>query len=296
MLFPLSLEEVVGVKSVTRRVSRKRPEDPDLEEGPAPKGIKGRRTLFLGVPLRTKQGRETMHQIQGMVNRLESAGFPIQRYHADRAKELRSHALISWLKNKGIHCTWTAGESPAANRAELGVQALKAFVRKLLFVAELSKDMWPLALLHGSARNWLIFNEAVGIPQIPLLPFGLKVHARRRTRTGYSAQWEARTEAGIYVGPAPHTPGGHLVWIPEKDGEPGRILLTNTVYPLRGQSATCVKPKYRLRDKRSPPFALRAVAAVEATGHVWSLPSRWAGGAPGVECLHDGSNPVNSKK
>ena len=98
---PLSLEEVVGVKSVTRRVSRKRPEDPDLEEGPAPKGIKGRRTLFLGVPLRTKQGRETMHQIQGMVNRLESAGFPIQRYHADRAKELRSHALISWLKNKG---------------------------------------------------------------------------------------------------------------------------------------------------------------------------------------------------
>ena len=135
----------------------------------------------------------------------------------------------------------------------------------------------------------------MGIPQIPLLPFGLKVHARRRTRTGYSAQWEARTEAGIYVGPAPHTPGGHLVWIPEKDGEPGRILLTNTVYPLRGQSATCVKPKYRLRDKRSPPFALRAVAAVEATGHVWSLPSRWAGGAPGGECLHDGSNPVNSK-
>ena len=207
---PLSLDEV-RVQVVTRRARSKRPEEEDLGEVADDSATKGRKTLFVGVPLRTKTGKETLHQIQGIVNRFESSGFPIQRYHSDRAKELRSHSLISWLKNKGIHVTWTAGESPAANRAELGVQALKAFVRKLLFVSGLGKEMWPLALLHGSARNWLNFNEAVGIPQVPLLPFGLRVHARKRTRTGYDAQWESRTVQGVYLGPAPHTTGGHLV-------------------------------------------------------------------------------------
>ena len=118
-----------------------------------------------------------------MINKLEATGFPVHRYHADRAQELRSAALVAWLKEQGIYPTWTAGESPAGNRAELAVQQLKGFVRKLLFVAELGKLYWPLALLHASARNWLTFCEGVGVPQVPLLPFGLRVHARRRTRS-----------------------------------------------------------------------------------------------------------------
>ena len=262
---PLSLDEA-RVQVVTRRARSKRPEEEDLGEVADDSATKGRRTLFVGVPLRTKSGKETLHQVQGIINRFESSGFPIQRYHSDRAKELRSHSLISWLKNKGIHVTCTAGESPAANRAELGVQALKAFVRKLLFVSGLGKEMWPLALLHGSARNWLNFNEAVGIPQVPLLPFGLRVHARKRTRTGYDAQWESRTVQGVYLGPAPHTTGGHLVWVSGEDDGDGRVLLTNTVYPLRGQTISTSKPRYRLSGKRSPPFALRVVAAAPATG------------------------------
>ena len=147
----------------------------------------------------------------GVINKLEAAGFPIRRYHSDKAKELRSAALIGWLKGQGIHPTWAAGESPAGNRAELAVQGLKGFVRKLLAVSGLDKIYWPLALQHASTRNWINFNEAVGIPQPVLLPFGVKVHARKRTQSGYAAQWEPRTVEGLYVGHAPSTPGGHLV-------------------------------------------------------------------------------------
>ena len=285
---PLSFEEVARVKAVTRRVKYKRPEDEAPAASSGDLSIKTRKTLFIGVPLRTKTGKEVLHQIQGVINRLESSGFPIQRYHADRAKELRSHSLISWLKNKGIHTTWTAGESPAANRAELGVQVLKAFVRKLLFASGLDKDVWPLALLHGSARNWLNFNEAAGIPQLPLLPFGLKVHARRRTRTGYEAQWESRTVEGVYVGPAPHTPGGHLVLVPGAEGDGSKVLLTNTVYPLSGTSATMGKPKYRLCGKRSPPFALRVVAAADAPGSGTVFSAMWLADSHGGESFLDG--------
>ena len=117
--------------AVTTRVRGKQPEAEDPLEGDKPgEGSAGLsyRTLFLGVPLRSKKGREVLLQVQGLVNRLESAGFPVQRYHADRAKELRSASLIAWLKGRGIHCTWTAGESPAGNRAELSVQGLRVLL------------------------------------------------------------------------------------------------------------------------------------------------------------------------
>ena len=213
------------------------------------------------MPLRSKHAREILPHVQGVVNKLEATGFPVQRYHADRAQELRSAALVTWLKGQGIHPTWTAGESPAGNRAELAVQQLKAFVRKLLFVAELDKGYWPLALMHASARNWLTFCESLGVPQVPMLPFGLGVHARRRTRTGYQAQWESRTVEGRYLGHAPSTPGGHLVLVPSDPPGDMKVLLTNTVYPLSAGSEKDCKPRYRLRGKRSAPFAVRVVAA-----------------------------------
>ncbi|CAE7895136.1 GIP [Symbiodinium microadriaticum] len=168
-----------GLHAVTHRVKGKRPESGTGELGPeaesssasgvVPGGdptsggpVKGHRTLFFGVPLRTKRGKEVFPSIQGVINRLEAAGFPVQRFHADRAKELRTTALTSWLKHQGIHPTWTAGESPAGNRAELAVQNLKGFVRKLLCIADLSKSYWPLALHHASTRNWFDFCEVAG--------------------------------------------------------------------------------------------------------------------------------------
>ena len=262
-------EDELALKAVTHRVRHKRSEDVAIEGeqpssmiSPEPKERVGaHHTLFLGVPLRTKQGKEVLPQIQGVINKLEASGFPIHRYHSDRAKELRSAALIAWLKGQGIHPTWTAGESPAGNRAELAVQGLKGFMRKLLAVSGLDKIYWPLALQHASTRNWINFNEMIGIPQPVLLPFGVKVHARRRTRTGFAAQWEPRTVAGIYVGHAPNTPGGHLVLVQEEDKL--KVLLTNTIYPLKGSGDKVVKPRYRLRHKRSPPFVVRVVAARE---------------------------------
>ena len=89
-------------------------------------------TLFIGVPLRSKKVHEVYPQVQGVINKLEAAGYPVHRYHSDRAKELRSDALIRWLKERGIYLSSTAGESPAGNRAEIAVQQLKGAVRKIL--------------------------------------------------------------------------------------------------------------------------------------------------------------------
>ena len=103
--------------------------------------------------MRSKSGREVLLHVQSVVNRLESFGYPTQRYHSDRAKELRS-------------ATFTVGESPAGNRAEVAVQALKGSTRKLLNVALLRRHVWAVTLLHASARNWAL--ELEGSPKILL--------------------------------------------------------------------------------------------------------------------------------
>ena len=158
------------------------------------------KTLFMGVPLRTKTGKEVLLQVQGVINKLEAYGYPVQRFHADRAKELRSAALISWLKDKGVHPTWTPGDSPAGNRAELAVQNLKGVTRKLLFITKLAPMYWPLALCHASERNWVQFGESLGQPRPLLLPFGSEVQARKRFKTGFDAQWQSRFDFGNVFG------------------------------------------------------------------------------------------------
>ena len=161
------------------------------------------KTLFIGVPLRTKGGKEVLGHVQSVINKLEAYGMPVQRYHADRAQELRSKPLVHWLRTQGIHPSWTPGECPAGNRAELSVQNLKAGTRKLLLQSHIGRHFWPLALLHASARNWVSFGQALGIPQPPLLPFGISVEARKRAQTGLRRNGKRGRLKGFTLGRRP---------------------------------------------------------------------------------------------
>ena len=198
--------------------------------------------------MRSKHAKEVAPAVQAMINRLEAHGIPVHRYHADRAKELRTTTLVNWLRERGIHPTWTPGDAPAGNKAELAAQNLKGCIRKLLHVAALDVQFWPLALTHASRRNWLLLCESLGISQPSLLPFGVTLHARQRFKTGYDAQWRRRAVEGRYLGLAPDSPGGHLVLMPDDAGGQ-KVLLTNTVYPLKDTPGTPKKPRsFRVRS------------------------------------------------
>ena len=118
-------------------------------------------------------------------------------------------------------------------------------------------SFWPLAILHSSSRNWSNLCESLGIPQPVLLPFGVPLHARKRTTTGYRSHWVSRTVLATYLGLAPNTPGGHLVWVPDEKGG-YKVMLTNTVYPL-GPVSSDPKPKFRIFGKTRPALALKLV-------------------------------------
>ena len=67
------------------------PEPPPPLPPPAEAPVKVvTRTLCLGVPLRSKKGKEVMGAVQQVINRLECFGFPVHRFHSDRAQELKS--------------------------------------------------------------------------------------------------------------------------------------------------------------------------------------------------------------
>ena len=266
-----SADNVPAVRVVDRRYRSKKPEPAPDEPPPLPPPstqppLQGYRTLFMGIPLRSRRGKEVLAAVQKVVIQLEAYGFPVHRFHADRAKELRSADLVSWLRHRGLHCTWTPGESPAGNKAELAVQNLKGVTRKLLATAALPHEFWPFAVLHASNRNWVSLAEQLGAPSLALLPFGMRLQARKRMKRAEMTSWASRTVEARYLGHAPSTPGGHLVWVCDDKLGP-KVLLTNTVYPVGSSSADAVRPKRRLTSKTAPEFVVKAVAATPLLCH-----------------------------
>ena len=75
-----------SMSKVTHRYRVKGPESPNEEQVQT-------KTMFLGVPLRTKKAQEVTPAVQTVICRLETAGYPVNRYFADRAQELRSSGL-----------------------------------------------------------------------------------------------------------------------------------------------------------------------------------------------------------
>ena len=100
--------------------------------------------------------------------------------------------------------------------------------------------------------------------------------------------WASRTVEGQYLGHAPSTPGGHLVWVHD-DAVGPKVLLTNTVYPVSPSSVGAAKPKRRLASKTSAEFVMKPVSASsvwrQLPGSQTLLSSEMARFVPGGEWL-----------
>ena len=73
-----------------------------------------------------------------------------------------------------------------------------------------------------------------------------------------------------------------MVLVSAEDPGEFKVLLTNTVYPLSKAEARESKPRYRLRGKRSAPFAVRVVAATDVS-FLRGEASRFAPGGESLE-------------
>ena len=93
-------------------------------------------------------------------------------------------------------------------------------------------------------------------------------------------------QKGQYVGQAPDTPGGHLVLVPGEGGN-FKVLLTSTVFPLGAREDKPARPRYRLKVKSKPHFALRPVSVVASSATLPVSSAELARLSPGGEREYD---------
>ena len=105
-------------------------------------------------PLRSRRSGDALRALQEVYIDLKMMGLPVNRLHADRAREFRTPAVAEWAASRDIQITRTEGDSPAQNgAAEQAVKYVKSRTRILLSSAqELTgkpmkevKTWWPMA-------------------------------------------------------------------------------------------------------------------------------------------------------
>ena len=168
-------------------------------------------------PLRSRRSGDVLRALQEVYIDLKMMGLPVNRLHADRAREFRTPAVAEWAASRDVQVTRTEGDSPAQNgAAEQAVKYVKSRTRILLSSAqELTgrpakevKTWWPMA-----AESVVDRQRALAFGQEKSSPagFGSQVFVKRK-RYGVDAKdLDPKWGPAIYLGPARDVPGGHVV-------------------------------------------------------------------------------------
>ena len=131
--------------------------------------------LRFAVPLRSRRAAEVNLKVRQLYLQIRAEGFPVWRFHSDRARELCNSRLRSWLAERGVIVTTGEAQSPQQNgRAESTVRFVKTEAKCLLTAARLGKENWPLAMRYATHRQRLkALGKEEDLPQ-----FGCPVHVR----------------------------------------------------------------------------------------------------------------------
>ena len=208
------------------------------------------RTLRFAIPMKSRQHEEVRYHLMSLVARLKALGLHVARVHSDRARELISPKLKTFLYEHAIDVSHTSGESPQQNgRAENTVGWAKSRARALLQAAKLENKFWPLAMRHATERDLRMQLASMGTPQQSLLPWATTVQAKVRSwkaaeAPGNKPVWTAKTVEGRALGVAPSTTDGYVVLLPDES-----LVVTGTVFPMTTPGSDTPKPKYKLQGK-----------------------------------------------
>ena len=227
----------------------------------------------------TLESRNSKHIVAAIAKiycRLRSLGLPLLRLHTDRAKELIGTPVRQWTMARGIAPTMTSGNSFKTNgRAEAEVNNTKRAVRAILDAGQVDLQDWPLVARHAGERRLRHQLSRIGWPAAPLLRFGSKAFALKKSWKDRCQDWRNIREKVQIMGPAENgsltTPSYYV-----KSLENGRFFYTDDVVlpaadvpdaaadePIlylteRGAAPAALTwdnpPTHRLRGKQTVPF------------------------------------------
>ena len=153
----------------------------------------------------TLSSRAVTHVLPALARiraRLCALGLPLLRVHYDRARELCSKEVRKWTLDRGIITTLTTGSSFKSNgRVENEVGSIKRAIRTLVSAKICTLEQWPLAARHIAERRLRLQLQRVGWPSAPLLRFGSRAFALRKSWQERYFPWRDCREEVVILGP-----------------------------------------------------------------------------------------------
>jgi len=243
----------------------------EREVGELSKPLKVRHVTLM-EPVESRNVNQVISAMNLVLAKMHFLGVVVNRIHSDRAKELLSHKFQSWVNQRNILHSFTAGNDPQSNgHCEAEVCQLKRRTRLLLHVASQENTSWPQAMRYATEERLRTQLEALGTPTPKMIPYHSKVLVKRKRwheQGNHLAQ--PFVEARVLC-PSPHMTSGWMVEsakdkqvlhareaiLPDPVGDLAQLQLeeqeANTKPPFRfvGKQPMPVKPPFKISWPRS---------------------------------------------
>ncbi|CAL1145556.1 unnamed protein product, partial [Cladocopium goreaui] len=126
----------------------------------------------------------------------------VLRLHCDRARDLVAAPVRRWTLDRGIITTLTSRSSYKSNgRMESEVGSTKRGIKTLISAGLCPSEYWPLAARHIGERRLRNQLKGVGWPASPMLRFGSKAFALRKSWQERYTDWRDAREEVVVMGP-----------------------------------------------------------------------------------------------
>ena len=169
------------------------------------------RNLTFAIPIWSRNRDVVLQAVAECYSRYRAAGLQVLRVHTDRAREFTCAAFRAWAAERGLWRTVTAGDEPQANgRCENEVGVINSMSKVLLEASGAPKEKRPLALRHAAELRWRSQMRALGIPQLPLVPFGSRAMVKAK-RWRKDRDWPQKFEPVQVWGPSKDMAQGYYV-------------------------------------------------------------------------------------
>ena len=162
--------------------------------------------LTFAIPMRSRHSHEVVRALSLMYGKIRSLNLPLIRIHTDRAREFLARPVQQWMQSRNVMQTVAAGdEAQGSGRVEREVQYIKETTRLLLATTRAPVSWWPLAMRQATEMRHRKQLQALGVPQLPLIPFGTSCMAkvkRWHKRDGEEGKWRYPMRKVVVWGPA----------------------------------------------------------------------------------------------
>ena len=218
------------------------------------------RHITLMEPVESRHVSHVVHAMDTVLNRMRFMGVSVKRLHSDRAKELLARRFKSWISQKGLVQTYTAGDDPQSNgHCESEVNQLERRTRLLLHMAQQENTSWPQAMRYAAEERLRNQMNSFGCPTQKMVPYNSDVLVKRKRWHDQGNLLRPPFVEAKLLCPSPDMTSGWLVQtktenqvmhtrevvLPDPLSEQARIQLEEEEKPG--------KPTHRLWGKQSPP-------------------------------------------